>query len=245
MERPVTKQIPKTGPVTTDRKLFALSQTAMFGCLRKAALTRLARFAEWRLVGAGATIFRRGDPGTHLFVIHSGAVKIAAGAAFAQDLTFGLLTAGEIFGEVAIADGGPRTADALAVDAAELLVLARRDLIPFLQQEPQAMLQMMAGLAARARAISENHEDAVFLALPTRLAKRLLVLSQHFGYNTLEGRKLAIVLPHRELANHMHVTRESINRLIQKWRRDGIIKEHRGVIVITDMRKLTAEAIGA
>jgi CRP-like cAMP-binding protein len=73
----------------------------------------------------------------------------------------------------------------------------------------------------------------------------LLVLSQHFGYNTLEGRKLAIVLPHRELANHMHVTRESINRLIQKWRRDGIIKEHRGVIVITDMRKLTAEAIGA
>jgi CRP-like cAMP-binding protein len=77
------------------------------------------------------------------------------------------------------------------------------------------------------------------------MAKRLIVLSQQFGYDTPEGRKLAVVLPHRELANHMHVARESITRLIQKWRRDGIIEERRGVIVIKDMRKLTAEAIGA
>ncbi|MDR3528596.1 MAG: Crp/Fnr family transcriptional regulator [Rhizomicrobium sp.] len=236
-------KIPVSGSEASDKKILALSRTAMFGGLSKPALAHLAKFAEWRLTAAGATIFRRGDPGTHLFVIYSGKVKFTAGAIFGRDVTLSILSAGEIFGEVAIADGGPRTADALAVDVVELLVLARRDLIPYLQQEPQAMLQMMVGLAARARVISENYEDAVFLALPTRLAKRLIVLSQHFGYDTPQGRKLAIVLPHRELANHMHVTRESINRLIQKWRRDGIIEEHRGVIVITDIRKLTAEAI--
>jgi CRP-like cAMP-binding protein len=218
-------------------KIAALSKTALFSGLGESALTRLAAIAEWRLLAADGVVFRRGDAGTHLFVIHRGRVRFGTGALDGREVTLNLLGSGSVFGEVGFADGGPRTADAIASEPVELLALARRDLLPFLKSEPEAMLQMMSALATRARWIAENYEDAAFLELPARLAKRLLFLSRHFGYDTPDGRRLAASLTHRELANHMNVARESITRLIQKWRREGLIMEHRGNMVLRDVRK--------
>ena len=225
------------------KKALTLSRTTLFGVMNATSIKRLAELAEWRTLAAGTTICRKGDPGTHLFVVHSGQVKFGSGTAYEREVTLSLLGPGTVFGELAVADGGLRTADAFAVGPVELLALARRDLIPFFMSEPGVMLQMMTILAARARWISESYEDTVFLPLPKRLAKRLLLLSQLFGFDTKEGRKLAVSLPHSELASHMHVTRESINRLIQKWRRDGLIEERRGIVVIKDMQKLEALAM--
>ncbi len=225
-----------------NKKATTLSRTILFGVMNAASIKRLANLAEWRTYEAGTKICRKGDPGTHLFVVHSGQVKFGSGAVYGREVTLSLLGPGAVFGELAIADGGLRTADAIAVETVELLALARRDLIPFFMSEPGVMLQMMSVLAARARWISESFEDAIFLSLPKRLAKRLLLLSQHFGIDTADGRKLAVTLPHSELANHMHVTRESINRLIQKWRGEGLIEERRGVVIIKNMQGLEALA---
>jgi len=219
-------------------KLAELSRTGLFGGLSEPALNRLAQIAEWRTLVAEQAVFRRGDSGTHIFVIHRGRVKFGTGALDGREVTLNLLGPGAVFGEVGFADGGPRTADAIAAEPAELLALSRRELLPFLRSEPEAMLEMMAALATRARWIAESYEDAAFLELPARLAKRLLFLSRHFGYDTAGGRRLAASLTHRELANHMNVARESISRLIQKWRREGLIEEHRGVMVLKDIAKL-------
>lgn len=221
-----------------DRKKQTLSQTLLFGGLDAQALDKLAALAEWRTVAAQATVFRKGDPGTHLFVIHTGRVKFGSGAADGREVTFNLLGPGEMFGEVAFADGGERTADVVAVEPSELLAISRRGLIPFLRSEPDIMLRMMAMLARRVRWVSESYEDAAFLELPARLAKRLLLLAQHFGFDTPEGRALAVTLPHKELANHMNVTRESINRQIQKWRREGILEQRRGTVIIKNIDRL-------
>lgn len=233
--------MPAAEPRLAD-KVAALSKTALFGGLAAPALARLAALVDWRVLDTDAIVFRRGDPGTHLFVIHRGRVRFGTGAVDGREVTLNLLGPGGVFGEVGFADGGPRTADAIASEPVELLALSRRELLPFLKSEPEAMLQMMAALATRARWISESYEDAAFLELPARLAKRLLFLSRHFGYDMPEGRRLAASLTHRELANHMNVTRESITRLIQKWRRDGLITEHRGIMVLRDVRKLEALA---
>jgi CRP/FNR family cyclic AMP-dependent transcriptional regulator len=112
----------------------------------------------------------------------------------------------------------------------------------FSKKEPDVVLQLMAAIAARASWISESYEDAAFLELPARLAKRLLFLSQHFGFDTPRGRRHAATLAHRELASHMNVTRESISRLMQKWRKEGVIEEHRGVIVLLNPKRLEALA---
>ncbi len=226
---------------TDDRqnvKLITLSRTELFGGLEHGLLKQLAAIAEFRVLSANATIARKGDPGTHLFVIRSGRVKFTAGSSDGREVTLNLLGPGAVFGEVAFADGGTRTADIIAVEPVELLALARRDLLPFLQSHPEIMLQMLAVLSQRLRWMTENFEDSAFLDLPTRLAKRLVFLAHHFGFDTPRGRRLAVALPHKELASHMNVARESITRALQRWRTAGLIEESRGVFIIRDIAKL-------
>ncbi len=221
-----------------DQKTLALSNSHLFGGLAAAALPALARIADWREFEAGEVVFRKGDPGLHLYVIESGHVRIGVGAVDGREVTFNLLGAGAAFGEVAFADGGARTAEAVAVEHTRVLAFNRGKLLPYLKSEPEVLLQILATLAARTRWISENYEDAAFMKLPARLAKRLLMLSRHFGVDTARGRLLATTLRHRDLANHMNVTRESISRLIQVWRAEGLIEERRGVIVLKDLARL-------
>jgi CRP-like cAMP-binding protein len=218
--------------------MIALSRTALFGGLGHDVLKRLAAIAELRVLSANATVFRKGDPGTHLFVIRSGRLKFVSGAADGRDLTLNLLGPGAVFGEVAFADGGARTADVVCVEPVELLALSRRELLPFLREHPETMLQMMTVLAGRVRWMAENFEDSAFLDLPARLAKRLVFLAHHFGFDTPRGRRLAVSLPHKELASHMNVTRESITRALQHWRKEGLIEEARGVFIVCDVARL-------
>jgi CRP/FNR family transcriptional regulator, cyclic AMP receptor protein len=223
----------------------ALARTALFAGLDAQALDRLARIAKRISFPANGIIFQKGDTGRSLYVIERGRVKIAASSVHGREVALNLLGPGEIFGEIALVDGGPRTADAIACDPARLLALERRELIPFLEASPDATLRMLVALARRVRWVSDTFEDAAFLSLPTRLAKRLIFLDRHFGLSGSAGRRLTVSLPQRELANHLNVTRETINRLLQEWRDEGLITIDRGVFVLKNMERLARIAESA
>jgi len=226
-----------------EQKTASLGRTLLFGGIDPRLLRRLAALAEWRVVPAGATIFRKGDAGDRLFAIHRGQVKISSLSIDGREVTLNLLGPGAMFGEVAVADGGERTADASAQEPSELVSIGRRELMPFLRENPEMMFGMMIALSHQVRWISESFEDTSFLGLPSRLAKRLVFLGAHFGKDTPDGRRLTVALPHHELASHMNVARESVNRLMQKWRRDGLIKEDRRVLVLVDLPRLQEIAL--
>src|SRR6266702_2327381 len=78
---------------------------------------------------------------------------------------------GEIFGEIALLDGRPRTADATAMSDCELMVIERRDFLDLVRSQPEIALKLMEVLCARLRHTSEQVEDVLFLDLPGRLAK--------------------------------------------------------------------------
>src|SRR5207237_9753793 len=137
---------------------------------------------------ANALIFQKGDPSRCLYVIERGCVKIVASSAQGREVALNLLGAGEIFGEIALIDGGGRSADAVACEPVRLLALERRALIPFLEASPEVTLRMLVALARRVRWISDTFEDAAFLSLPVRLAKRLIFLDRHFGLKGSTGR---------------------------------------------------------
>ena len=221
-----------------DQKMATLLRTTMFGGSAPRELRKLAALAEWRVMPANAVIFRKGDAGDHIFAVHRGRVKISSLSADGREVTLNLLGPGSLFGEVAAADGGERTADATALESTELVSIGRRELMPFLRDNPEMMLRMMVALSRQVRWVSESFEDTNFLGLPSRLAKRLLFLGTHFGQDTADGRRLMVALPHHELASHMNVTRESVNRLLQKWRREGLVKEDKRVLILADLPRL-------
>ncbi len=119
-----------------------------------------------------------------------------------------------------------------------MLALDRRDMIPFLESQPALMLRMLVAMTQRLRWVSDRYEDAVFLELPARLAKRLLLLGELFGFDTAKGRRLTVALPQREIAGHMGVSRETVNRLLQEWLGKGYIENDRGVLILKDQAAL-------
>lgn len=226
-------------PSSRDRKAAALARAPLFQGLSPEDLHRLADMAKTPSYRPRELIFRKGDASRSLYVIDRGRVKISTDGPDGREVALNLLGPGGVFGEIALIDGGARTADAIACEPCRLVQLDRADLAPFLEREPALTLRMLVALTARVRWIADRYEDAVFLDLPARLAKRLLFLGDHFGIDTPRGRRLSVSLPQRELATHMGVARETVNRLLQQWRAAGVILIDRGVIVLADLEELS------
>src|SRR5947209_794439 len=117
-------------------KWTLLCEHQIFGVLGPEVLHRLSAFAVRQSVKRGATIFAKGDSGSRMFAVLSGTVKISAQSAGGKETLFNLITEGVIFGEVALLDGGPRTADATAVTDCELMVIERRDFEKLIYERP-------------------------------------------------------------------------------------------------------------
>ena len=228
------------GATAVSERAMQLKRASLFQDLDGEALEALARIARSRSFSDGGVIFRKGDEASGLYVVVRGRVKISAGSRDGREVVLNLLGPGEVFGEVALIDGGERTAEAAACEPVRALVFERAPLIAFLEANPALMLRMLVTLTSRLRWVSERLEDAVFLSLPARLAKRLLFLGEHFGVNVESGRRLTVSLPQRELASHMNVARETVNRLLQEWRDGGLIDIQRGFIVLCKPDQLAA-----
>ncbi len=228
----------QTESAPASAKVQALSRCTLFEGLGPDDLEPLAALVRAVTFKTGEIIFRKGDQNPSLYVIERGRVKISTGSAEGREVVLNLLGPPSVFGEVALFDGGERTADAIAAEPVTVLELLRRDLLPFLESRPDRMLRMLGAMTARLRWISERHEDAVFLELPARLAKRLLLLGEHFGFDTARGRRLTVSLPQRELASYMGVSRETVNRLLQDWMAKGLIEIDRGVLILKDQTAL-------
>jgi CRP/FNR family transcriptional regulator, cyclic AMP receptor protein len=225
--------------LSASDKLALLRGHPLFGAIAPELLARLSSYATTRAVRRGDTIFSKGDPGNSLYAVCAGTVKISVPSADGKDAVFNLVGEGEIFGEIALLDGRPRTADATAMSACELVVIERRDFVPFLSGHPDVMLKFIEILCSRLRHTSEQVQDVTFLNLPTRLAKTLLELT-----SAQEGpaprRKVAIT--QREISQIIGKSRESTNKQLRAWAKRGWIRLERGGVNIVAPDKLAAIA---
>src|SRR5437867_915806 len=161
----------------TRDKLSLLRNHSLFRDLPPPVIEHLGSYMKTRRVARGTAIFAKGDPGTGLMGVLAGSVKVSVASAEGKDIVLNIFREGEIFGEIALLDGRPRTADATAMSACELVVIERRDFVPFLSGHPDVMLKFIEILCSRLRHTSEQVQDVTFLNLPTRLAKTLLELT--------------------------------------------------------------------
>lgn len=239
----VSPSLPQSArrPRAGSAELALLRGHPVFGALEPEQLEQLVSYARTRRVPAGTTLFSKGDPGTELFAVSAGTVKISVPAPDGREAMFNLLHPGEIFGEIALLDGRPRTADAMAMTDCELTVIERRDFLAFVHGEPNVALQLIALLCERLRIASEHYEEVVFLDLPTRLARILLQLADQTEAGAAEPK---LKITQREISQMLGSTRESVNKQLRAWSKRGVIALERGGIVVYRLATLAAIAGG-
>ena len=182
---------------------------------------------------ARGLLFSRGDPGTQLFVLASGLVRIGVVSPEGREVTYGLIRPGEVFGEIAVIDGGPRSADATAMEESELIAIERRDLMAFLERRPVHSARLLTIVCQRVRHADALIEDLFFLAATNRLAKYLLVLSETVGEKS--SGDVTIRVSQQEVADHIGISRERVNKLLTKWEQSGLVGLWRGRITLRDL----------
>ena len=204
-----------------------LRKNFLFAELTDAELGELVAHARIERHRAGEVIFGKGSPGQSMMAVVRGSVKMAAPSPDGREVVFNIMTAGEIFGEIAVLDSGERSADAIALTDCELLVVYRRDFIPFLRRHPDLCLTVMSVLCRRLRHTSEQVEDVLFADIGARIVKVLLWLANGPQAAPERAGSGTIRVTQQELGNLVGGSRESVNRQLQAWQKAGLLAQQR------------------
>ncbi|MFI5271654.1 MAG: Crp/Fnr family transcriptional regulator [Ktedonobacterales bacterium] len=203
-----------TPPAPALEHSASLGQVGLFAGLDAEGLRELAIAIRRRVFRAGEVIFHRDDPGQVLYVIRSGRVKIFLTTPDGQEIVLALLGPSDYFGELALLDGQPRSASAIASEATDTFALQRSDFIRAVERHPRIAIQVMNVLARRLRQTDAMVEDLLFLDVHGRVAKKLLELASTNGVATPEGIRIEMRLTQGELAAMVGASRESVNKVM-------------------------------
>ena len=228
------------GPLAHD----ALAACRLFAGLDARTLDLLTAALRSRRYRRDEVIFHLDDPGDSLYIVAKGSVKIILSADDGTEPAI-LTTVGPggFFGELALLDGAPRSATAVALDAVEAMVLRREAFGRLVDSEPGLRRALLASLAAEIRRLTAQVEDLHFLDLPGRLARHLLREIDGDGNHRPSGEvRLSWPYTQGELAGMIGGSRQSVNRLLADFVAQGLLRFEGDDLVIPDPRRLAAAA---
>ena len=206
--------------------------------LPEADLRALAQRGRVRSYASNALIFREGDPGDSLHIVVDGAVRIAVLSPEGEEATVAVLGPGEFVGHLALIDGRPRSASAIASGATKTLIVTRDDFLRWLSERPPAALALLETMSLLLRRTDEVLSDLTFLDLQQRLAKRLLDLASSQPDDAKRRGPPKLRITQSELGSMLGVSRESVNKQLNQFAREGWIKLGRGSVTLLDAAAL-------
>ncbi|MBO0780781.1 MAG: Crp/Fnr family transcriptional regulator [Ktedonobacteraceae bacterium] len=215
-----------------------LKQVDIFVNLNDEEIQELMSVAKRRAFRAGEVIFHRDDPGQVLYVIKEGKVKISIISPDGQEISLVVFGKGDCFGELALLDGEPRSADAIAIERVECYTLQRADFHKAIMKNPKIGIQVLEVLSRRLRKTDRQVEDLIFLDVYGRVAKKLLELSEEHGVKVSDGTLIDVRLTQQELASMVGASRESVNKVMGYFTEKQYISKDRHRITIHRMADL-------
>jgi CRP/FNR family transcriptional regulator, cyclic AMP receptor protein len=207
-------------------------------------LSGLAALARVKVYKARETIVEKGDPAREFFVLIRGRAKVATSGAGGTDTALNVMGPGEVFGEIAMLDGQPRSATVTTLEESEIAVVDVQAFRGLLASSPSIAIKLLSVLARRVRELTTRLEDRAFLEVPARLAKQLLWLAENHGQRSGTGAHIELRLSQQELGDLIGATRESVNKHISEWTRSGVLKQTRERFEIFDLEALRGIARG-
>ena len=215
-----------------------LSNVPLFSGVPVELLGKLERYLELVTYDRDDVVFREGDPGDALYIVQSGEVAVLLVSSDGRELELAKLSGGNVFGELALLDGAPRSAEVRSTTRTCLLRLLRMDFKRALRSDPRIAEALLRIVAGRLRRDTQLAGETAFLDVAGRLARALLRLSDHDP----ESPRLTPVLSQAELARMIGSTRESVNRCLARYEQLQVLRRDGSRIEILDSEHLRRRA---
>jgi CRP-like cAMP-binding protein len=205
----------------------------LFAELDPEQLAEIGSRLRRRSFAPGVTLFHQDMPGSSLYLIEKGRVRVFILGRTGIEITLNVIGPNNIFGELALLDNKPHSATALTLEPCVVWLLARTDMEEFLERYPAMVRALYGILVERVRASTHLIEALAFQDVQGRLAYRILLLAEHHGRHSPQGIEIAVPLTQGELATMVGASRESVNKALMVLRSNEMIRvEGQNITVI-------------
>ena len=218
--------------------MSALSENSLWGSMSDAQQKEALSLAITKKVPKRATLLELGEDGSNMILIQSGTCKVCLYTASGKEIILDYLGPLQVVGEISLFDEQPRTASVIAVEPCTISIFHRRDLLAFLEKNPDVALRFIQVLCGRLRRTNRLLESDRSFAMGPKLARGLLQLLEDHGVTQEEGRHLRFPISQTDLGNFVSLSRENVNRQLRDWQEDGILDLKSGKMYIQDMDAL-------
>jgi CRP-like cAMP-binding protein len=194
-----------------------LRGSELFQALDDEALGQVVARTTTQTLQRGDVLFREGDPGDRMYVVERGRIAISKRSPDAKESIVALMEASDLFGDMCLFDGEPRSAGARALEPSDVLVVPYAPLTEVLEERPHLLWHIVRLLSRRMRVTDAALADSMFLDVTGRTAKRLLELSAGAD-------EFALPITQEELAGMVGASRERVNKALAQFIRLGWLR---------------------
>ena len=212
-----------------------LRNVRLFESLDKREFDALSELTFVRTFEKDNVIIWAEDKGDALFIIADGKVKVSIVSEDGREVILSLLSKNAVFGELSLLDGRPRSANVIAIEETQLVMLRRADFLELIQKTPSIAVALLAELASRLRKTDRQIEGLALLDVASRISDTLLQLAIEQGVESNSGIVVENRPTHQEIANMSGTTRETVSRVLKRLEKQGYLKsEGRKITILRD-----------
>jgi CRP-like cAMP-binding protein len=209
-----------------------LESITLFSELSKESAGVLARACRFQRIKKGEILFFQSDPSESVYITRLGVLSVILNSPDGRDMVINEMRAGDIFGEMGVLTQRPRAASVMARTDSELMVIPCQTFLQIISKEPGLLRRILDINVNRLQRSSEREGALAFMDAQARLARLLLELDKQ------EHEKGYITISQDELANNTGLIRQTVAKILGKWRRDGWLITGRGRIMLFDHKAL-------
>ena len=216
--------------MATTVSTAVLKAVPLFSSFPEEQLRMLATVVTRKSATRSTIVMAGGDATDSLYIVLSGRLKVMMSDSDGKEVILSILGPGEFFGEMGLIDDSPRSASVVAIEACELLSIAKRDFKKCLAENFEMAMAVMRGLVRRLREADRKIGSLALLDVYGRVARLLLDMSEN-----VEGEKVVTKrLPKQDIAKMIGASREMVSRVMKDLQMGGYIEMRGSTIVLRD-----------
>ena len=220
--------------------MVQLKKLSLFKDLSDAEMKELEPYCSTATFRKRETIFSEGEPPEWFYLVLSGKVKITKLSHEGKEVILEVISPTDIFGGVAVIKGFPYPANAIAMEDAEVLKISRKNLLRLVDRFPNLMYCMAMQMGERMKSSHDSLKNIALERVEARIAALLLKLAGKVGIETKQGTVIDMRLTKQDVADMVGTTVETSIRTFSKFKKQDLVTEADGKIIIKDKDGLAA-----